>query len=200
MKLILPAALFFPVLVSAQPSKGCWEVFVSQGRRTPTDILASLYNSERTFVEIHKYPVYIAGFKYYFSKTLAAGITVAQHSFAHSYNNIYGGYHHSENYDAVSICPELKVVYYQMRFLQTYGAVATGAFLVKGSRMDSFYMNPKPSRFQSLNGTTLAFHITPLGIKAGGKLSAFAEVGIGFRGLYNMGVTYTWGKNMNQGN
>lgn len=185
--------------VLAQPFKGCWEVFASVGQKTPADILATSYNSERTFVEFEKHNIYMAGFKYYFSNKLAAGITVAQHSFAHSYDNKYGGYTYAKKYNAVSVCPELKIVYYQFRYLQMYGTVAPGLFIANGFEADSSYRSGGPTRYQRTDGADISFYASPLGIKVGTKLSAFAEVGIGFRGLYNFGVTYTWGRYMNRG-
>lgn len=182
--------------VSAQPSKGCWEVFASRGRYSVSDIF--YYNRDMRNPSVRYEPVYAGGFKYYFKDRLAAGVTIAQHSFAVNYLDNYNYNYRTHYYDAFSICPEMKMIYINSRYLQLYGTLALGVIIMNDH---STVKDQAGVQVRKDDGYQVwpSFYGSPLGIKVGNKLSAFAEVGIGFRGLYNMGVTYTWGKNMNKG-
>ncbi|MCU0394917.1 MAG: hypothetical protein MUF29_03350 [Chitinophagaceae bacterium] len=66
--------------------------------------------------------------------------------------------------------------------VELYGAVAAG----------SSFRDARNEDGKTLNSSHLAYQITPLGVRSGRKIAIWAELGYGFKGLVNAGLSWKW--------
>lgn len=191
------AILFFCFIVCsagvfAQAQKGDAEVFAAVGRFTMADFVLSLANRDEDRKSSVFPPIYMAGWRRYVTDKFALGAIIGQHSFATSGHNRYNAYSYSEYFDGVFACIELKRLYLNTRTVQLYTTVAAGVTYMKGKHIqisDDYNSQPK---IRNVSPWIPALYYSPIGIRVGrDRLGIFAEVGLGTRGLYNGGLTYT---------
>jgi len=84
---------------------------------------------------------------------------------------------------AVTIAPELQVLYKQMPMVSVYGGLGMGATLVTEKINGNIGT-------QTYKGDYFAFQLTPIGVRVGRKLSGFTELGYGYKGAISMGLAY----------
>lgn len=80
----------------------------------------------------------------------------------------------------ISIMPRADFKFLRKENLKLYSSAALGA---------SFLTNKQNNSNTVANATSFAFHFSPIGIKAGNTFGFFAELGFGFRGLANAGIS-----------
>lgn len=176
----------------AQVQKGDIEVFGAVGRLSMADLLLSLANRDEDMKSSVTPPIYMAGCRYYVSRKIALGVTLGQHSFAMSGHNRYNAYSYSEYFDGVFVCIEMKRLYLNRPSVQLYSTLAAGITYMKGKYTEVTDDKYYPPTTRNVSPWLPAFYWSPLGIHLGqGKMGVFAEVGLGTRGLYNGGLTYS---------
>lgn len=95
----------------------------------------------------------------------------------------------------LTLAPELTIAYYNSAsgLVTIYGAAGAGYQRRTRTTTWDYDTNP-PQRVDevppNLTATRMAGHISPIGVRFGRTLSAFAELGIGYRGIVSYGISY----------
>jgi hypothetical protein len=132
-------------------------------------------------------PVWSMTYRYY-TRRMSVGVALSYENLVNNDREIgYTTYSHSHDaMTIVGIVPEFtfnyinKVVNEQKAELRLYGLVAAGATIL--SESDDYYNY----------GTRLlpTLQLTPVGIRYGRDFTCSCELGIGYKGLINFGVSY----------
>ena len=85
-----------------------------------------------------------------------------------------------------TVALELKGIYINNKYFQLYGLLGLGARWLTLTTE-----TPSGLGYHSVVGN---IQITPVGLRVGNALGAFAEFGFGYKGLMNTGVTYRFQK------
>ena len=86
---------------------------------------------------------------------------------------------------AFTVAPELRLGYGTKPFVNFYALLGLGStFIVE--RIENDATNQKIS----MNDNYFTFQVTPFGIRVGKKLSGFAEIGYGYKGIMRLGASY----------
>lgn len=191
--------LFLSVNTVAQ-SVGKFDIYTGVGKSTVRDLLSGWYNPDR--IDIygaesyrHIHPVWIAGVNYHASRFVTLGICVARHSYEEAYFNKAAWRQFYSSYDATSICAEIKVVLYEAQLFQIYTGASAGCFHEKGTNIYSEINTSSPNPEKQDYITNLpAIYLNAAGFRFGRKLGAYMELGIGYKGLINGGLSILLGK------
>ncbi|PQJ12496.1 hypothetical protein CJD36_001735 [Flavipsychrobacter stenotrophus] len=179
--LIALLLIFGTEFAQAQPGKGMHEVSADIGKLSGLDLFYGLSYVSTTYGGHTDYRlIYSAGYKYYISNSIAIGVNLSQHSYEEDFYEASGGYYHHTYYDALSACAEMKGVYFNHSYFQVYGTFGLGIFYSTGRELLQ-------------RTTSVSMYISPLGLRIGRKFGVFGEVGIGYRGLLNGGVSVMLG-------
>lgn len=91
------------------------------------------------------------------------------------------------NVDSYGFMASGSFSYVNKEYLQLYSGLAAGVCI----RRESFDKEPTSSmEEESSSYTRFAYQITGIGIRLGGKLAGFAEVGYGYKGIVSTGISY----------
>lgn len=88
------------------------------------------------------------------------------------------------NRTAIAIAPECRVNYKTRTWIRYYGTVGFGHTFVSEVYKGTYSTETDRSGY-------FAFHLSPIGFRAGRRLCGFAELGFGYKGLLNVGVSYS---------
>ena len=92
-----------------------------------------------------------------------------------------------------TIAPEIYYVYTYKKYFEAYTLLGAGvAFTTVTTTTRATPYTPESSATSAYDGWKMQY--TPIGIRVGGHLSAFAELGFGYKGLLNAGVSYKFGR------
>ena len=198
-KLMLAVVLLlFSLRIFAAP--GRFEIYTGVGRTTFEDILSGWYNPDRMDVSgaesyRHIQPVWLAGVDYHTPGNISLGICIARHSFQQAYFNRAAQRQYYSAYDATSICAEMKGVIYKASWLHVYVGVSAGVFHQKGTETykEINTLNPK-SEVKQYNSNLPAFQVTAAGLRLGRVIGGYLELGFGYKGLINGGLSIMPGR------
>lgn len=188
--------LFSSIAAHAQTSRGNFEVSAGLGWRAFSQLSYSSQPDYTDDFHTSVAPVYAISVRRYAASNCAIGITLTQHSVANDYYNYQSLYHEYHYHDMITVNFEAKVLYINKPMFQFYGCYGMGLAMLKGKDTYSpYYIAPRTV-------TTISMDIAPIGIKVGKKIGGFFEAGIGYKGIFNVGVvaqlgnssTYTYGK------
>lgn len=91
------------------------------------------------------------------------------------------------NVDSYGFMASGSFSYLNREYVQLYSGLSMGV----GLRRESFDKEPNSSMpEESSTSTRFAYQITGFGIRLGGKLAGFAEVGFGYKGIVSTGIVY----------
>lgn len=91
------------------------------------------------------------------------------------------------NVDSYGVMASGTFSYLNREYVQLYSGLAMGV----GLRRESFDKEPTSSMMlESSSSTRFAYQITGIGVRLGGKLAGFAEVGYGYKGIVSTGIAY----------
>jgi hypothetical protein len=90
------------------------------------------------------------------------------------------------NYSAVTFAPEIEYKYLKKPSLDLYSSLGVGYTLIS---------IPTESRDENISYPTdhFDFHFSPFGVRYGKDIAAFLELGIGYKGLVQFGISYKFG-------
>lgn len=166
--LVLSMFSFLPGASFAQ--KGKSEVSVAYG-------LYSMY----TFYNGQPYDVSsgtaMINYKYYLNKKVTLGMVI--------------GYENISNWGSfLTFAPEATYAYYDNKDarirVKMYGAASVGLTVFE----DFNIYRDLYSYHRDESGAKITGHVSPFGIRIGRKLGGFMEVGLGYKGLFNFGLSY----------
>lgn len=170
---------------SAQISSKSIEVAANYGKTSATQIFLTLPRGKAIYIfKRAATPCYYADVKYYLSRNFAVGLTAGMQHLSYDYNN--SGSISVPSYtltgNVINVTCELKGLYLNLPWFQFYGLFGAGVrFFPISSAV------PEPERPPSVWFNT---QWTPVGLRVGNALGGFAEFGIGYKGLVNMGISY----------
>ena len=179
----------------AQTSRGQSEISVSCGFNSFQQTMQSNFGfgsgSEYTKVTSASVCPFIT-YRYYVTDNLALGLTGGQQqmSTAHyddTYNNAITPYQKT-SYKYTTIATELLLNYSNNPRLRAYTYLGLGCSQYQEQRSQANY-----NSFQVYDNTQVrSFNMeyVPIGLSFGGMLSGFAEIGIGYKGFVNCGMSY----------
>lgn len=116
-------------------------------------------------------------YKYYLSKRTTIGMVV--------------GYENLSNWGSyLTFAPEFSYAYYDNKDarirVKMYGAASVGLTVFDDfSTYRDLYAHHTDE-----SGAKLTGHVSPFGIRIGRQLGGFLEVGLGYKGLFNFGMSY----------
>ncbi len=137
--------------------------------------------------------------KYFFGSRCAVGLSLSLQSINGSSNNDYtlAVSRPSYSYDRTyfTICPEMTFVYVNRRWFRFYALFGAGIATVTTKIS---YELGYTGYDNKTSGIDFNAQITPLGFGFGGQLKGNIEIGLGYKGLLNAGISYTFGKSHNK--
>jgi len=130
-------------------------------------------------------------YRYFLSPRLAIGGAIGTVSFkAHSWSDV--GNSTDFDYRYTTIAPELLFNFVDRKWVRAYTYLGAGYSFVEGNTTD--YYNSQPAPTQIISRGTFNAHYVPIGLSVGDGLSAFFEVGIGYKGIFHGGLSLKLGK------
>ena len=79
----------------------------------------------------------------------------------------------------------LRFTYYQTNFVQLYSGLSLGVRMNVESQKSTL---PYPSVAPSVGDVGIAFQATAFGVRFGKQVYGFAELGCGYKGIFNLGI------------
>lgn len=171
------------------------EVLIGHGF-LPSEQMFSGASSRLSYSNDHYSGSIFATYRYHITEGMSLGLTMAYEYEQGTWNkglylfgpgNSYEGRFHRS---ALTVAPELTFTYcdYADGLVRLYGAVGMGYTFrnekVTYGNANAEYNTPyaAPIHFNAYG--------SPLGIRFGRELSGFFELGLGYKGLFNYGLTY----------
>ncbi len=96
---------------------------------------------------------------------------------------------YSTTYTTVAM--ELYYIYYFRKYLEVYTLAGFGPTFTSVNTITDH--TPNPSTTVTTRQDKVTAQYTPAGIRIGGRLAGFIELGIGYKGLINGGISYKFG-------
>ena len=198
--------LALPRISSAQYVKGDQELYISYGRESGSDIISGFefnrtppnfdhptYNSATA-----KTGNFFAGYSYFLTGRLAIGLTAGTEfvSFDHYANNdippapglsrasLLGSF----KANITTAAFEIKPIYFNGRLIQLYGFLGVGGRYTSDKLVSG--ENNTPGKEVDPAPFFINTQWTPIGVHIGKTLSGFLELGVGYKGLINGGISY----------
>lgn len=201
--LIIVALLIaiMPCTLRAQEQAGDHEVGMSYGRLSGTEVF-KLFRERRPNPDHPTYRVerYSSGnifatYRYNVRRGISFGVTMGTEFFAYDrYTNpafsspvFIARYH----VNVTTLAIESRFVYYNSKFLRLYGLAGFGGRL--------YHERSSPRQeFDGLPSSKAFFNcqLTPLGFGFGDQLKGFVELGFGYKGMMNFGLSCRFKRNM----
>lgn len=154
---------------------------------------ATIFGGGSSFTEV-KYATIIGvlNIKYYISNEIAVGFSAGLQEMATNYVDPYftgnlGPYVQTQ-FKMLTMSPEIVGNYQNKKNVRLYG---TGSIALA-------YVQTKSSTYripghEYHKGMSYNFQLSPFGISVGCTLSCYAEIGIGYKGFLNGGISYRFG-------
>ncbi len=86
-----------------------------------------------------------------------------------------------------TIAPELQARYYHRGATTMYGALGIG-----NSFVSEQYTSLTSDKHLDATDNYAGFQVSPIGIKVGRKLNGFGEIGFGYKGMVQLGISYRY--------
>ena len=196
-----------PVTSFAQDKSGSQEFSLSYGTTSGTDLIQGFYENSRRpnydhpgyFQATAKTGNIFATYRYCINKRLDLGLTLGMEalSLSHYTHPDLGAPQLLGKYKAsiTTIAAEIKLVYCEGKVVQFYGFIGMGAryFQEKQTEYAAAGIYPQNSDLQ-VTPFFVNTQWTPLGLRVGKRFYGFAELGVGYKGLLNVGVCYRMDK------
>ena len=134
--------------------------------------------------------------KYLFVPRFAIGVSAMTQNITGKSNPDWTLQQNSYNFTfkkrSFTLATELTGIYLKSFFLELYGVVGGG--LEVNSSSYSFEA-PSPSNKKPISGVNMRGQFTPIALRSGDDFAFFLELGVGYRGLVNIGFSYRDGRN-----
>ena len=190
--LLLSVAPLFSV---AQTFRGQSEVSVSYGFRSFQEVSNGEFGlgDEDSYVtEDYSTGNLFLTDRYYLSNRLAIGLTAGRIHFNTSFHQSQGSYaveSSSSSFDYTTIAPEVLFNYINTRYVRLYTLLGTGYSIVSEKTTEYFPFG-QPAVSSSVRHTPINVYYSPIGLSIGGQVSGFLELGIGYKGFVNAGLSF----------
>jgi hypothetical protein len=131
--------------------------------------------------------VWFNSIRYFMSRAVAVGITYGVTTIKGQYTDVFNSAvagNYKITYNTVAI--EFYYIYTFHKYIETYSTLGFGPTFINVATTDANKPSASYDRF--------SVHYAPLGVRVGGRIAAFAEVGIGYKGLINIGISSKIGR------
>ncbi|MEO6687289.1 MAG: hypothetical protein ABIN24_15060 [Dyadobacter sp.] len=161
------------------------EIGISAGILPTEDIInetlvrfVDLFFPNQRHVSVDNVSVF-GSYKYFVSEKIAVGATVGYNSRAKPFN--YENWNRrNDGIKVLTFAGEGSFCYLKRRNFGLYALGGMGCFIVTSGNYNN--------KYSDYNNFGLTLQLTPLGVRFGRKVSGFAEIGYGYKGLVNMGI------------
>lgn len=171
------SSFLFVILLSASCSMAQQkfqrqEIYIGYGYGTVQETQAMFANIFGDNTETGKNGAIAFGYRYHINKKWAAGVTgiIDNVKVTEKNNSIYM----CKTYAAMA---DVQHYYIRDPFIQLYSGIYAG------------YGHFATNKAANENYSTVAFHATALGLRAGKTIGIFGEAGFGYRGIFNIGIS-----------
>ena len=176
---------FFSTRLSAQLRQHDLEISVNYGKVSATQIFLTLPQGKGIYIyKRAASPTYFADIRYYLNRNFAVGLTAGMQHLSYEYDN-YGSTSvpsYTLTGNVINVTCEIKGLYLNRPWFQMYGIFGLGVrFFPVSSVVPATQLPP---------GVWFNTQWTPVGFRIGNAFGGFAELGIGYKGLLNMGISY----------
>ncbi len=133
-------------------------------------------------------------YRYYLSNRIAVGIVVGKEQFSTSsfddYYNSNGGPYRKATYNYTTVATEFLVNYLNKRWVRLYTYFGSGCSFYKVN--SSEYDVANIGWVSTGSGDHVGFNLqyVPVAVSVGGMLSGFFELGMGYKGFVNGGLSF----------
>jgi hypothetical protein len=178
------------------------EVQVSYGRLTADEASASLSDAVNGVGRVHTAETYSSGpafvtIRYFIYSCLAFGVTggyVNQKGATTEGAGSLAFTSSTYNTKVATIGIEAYYIYKFRKYLDYYTSFGFGpSFASKETVSYGTPVNPV-NIVTTSRRDAFSLHYTPIGIRFGGRLGGFAELGVGYKGLFSTGLSYRFGR------
>ncbi len=123
-------------------------------------------------------------YKYYFTPRLAAGLSVvtdkARGDLVNNDNEVLGSFDRR----AFTLAPEVSLSYVNRKSFRMYGLIGAGYTFGSEKSTNELGEDNYTADYNHFN-----FQVSPLGFRLGKQIGAFAEIGFGYEGILNAGIS-----------
>ena len=156
-----------------------------------TEIITSVFG-DMHYTNVRTIGAAFMGYKYYFTDNAAVGMTGTYEAWKADLNYVSNGDKVGEYQRAdITIAPELTYNYLNDEWIRLYGSVGIGITFNSEKNTDK----STATNNYNTNDTHLNANLTALGLSAGKALRGNLELGFGYKGLINLGISYIFSNN-----
>ncbi|MFP4488176.1 MAG: hypothetical protein ACLFN1_02630 [Bacteroidales bacterium] len=123
-------------------------------------------------------------YKYFFTPRFAAGLSVltdkARGDLVNDDDQVLGSF----NRRALTLAPEVSLSYVNRKSFRMYGMIGAGYTFGREKSTNDLGEDNYTSSYNHIN-----FQLSPLGLRLGKQIGAFAEIGFGYKGILNIGIS-----------
>lgn len=170
-----------------------WDLSASYGFIS-TSQFSALDNQERTRTVTSATAALFITARYFLFNRLAIGLTLGISGENGQYNDPFSPQlvTSTYQYSSKTVAVEVYYVYYFRKRLELYTFLGAGP--TTSSTQTTEYNPTVKTQNPTLSGSEqLKAQYTPFGIRVGGRLGAYAEMGYGYKGIFNFGLGYKLG-------
>lgn len=190
MKLVVTIILsMVTVLAQAQVSQGQHEVSASYGVFSAQQWINSSWGGSGGQLVRDAGPNYFLTYRYYLGGRFSLGLTAGKQKFSGVYEDDDGKILHRFTFDYTTVAAECFLNYLNRHHFRFYSFLGLGCS-VHTEKYDHFAPNTVDSSRFNRTRTGFNFQYVPLGLSFGGRLAAFVELGFGYKGLVNAGLSF----------
>ncbi len=194
--LVLLLSGTIPIWAQCPSNKGQLEVAVSYGLLSVDQLSQKVtgdnnpgsknitYNSGAPFVTV----------RYFLYNRLAIGFAAGSSSERWQYNDVYtpSTIISQSKQSATTVACEVYYIYVFRKYFEAYTLAGFGSSFTSTETVTNATATASATTVNTSTAGVKAQY-TPIGVRVGGKLGAFAELGIGYKGVFNFGVSYKFG-------
>jgi hypothetical protein len=188
----------YPCAGQCPSNKAQLEIAASYGPVTSDQFTDQFSTSTTTGPSRNKSRTYASGtsfitVRYFMFNRLAIGFTGGIQSERGEYTNVFTPTIVSGTYETTTttFALEFYYVYYFRKFIEVYTLFGFGPGLIN-TETTLIPAATTPVTTESAN--KLKVQYAPVGVRFGGRLGGFLELGIGYKGLVNAGLSYRLGR------
>ena len=177
------------------------EFIVSYGQLTSSDLIGgwkiSAPDGKRSTTETATTGANFFTARYFLYSCLSVGFTGGYIDQKGNNNQRYGAqYVTTSTYEhkAVTIAVELNYIYRIRKYVDIYTFIGAGPAFKTAVTTNVASPISVDGQAKTTKSEDLVFHYTPLGVRVGGRIGGFAELGFGYKGLLSGGLSLRLGR------
>ena len=179
-----------PCLATAQSEFRNFDIAAGAGLISGTQINIDLSSERGPIMVDQASPIYFISGKYFFRKGVALGLTIATQNITGYSNSDWTAQNYTSTFaysmNALTIAPELTFAYVRRKNFMFYSVI--GVAYVHNSVSYSYIQSSGGDHYK-IDPNSLDGQYTPLGFRFGDAFSAFIELGYGYKGVLNGGLS-----------